>query len=114
MLRGDLDATSTATVVAVGDDVRCFCIDWYELRDHLDRDEKLKGAVHGMFAESVLQKVLALNAKCDILQYVAVLELVSKLGESPGVTAALDDFRLRHSISADEHERVSTELLRYA
>merc|ERR1711924_577507 len=61
---------------AVGDDVKCFCLSCTELKERMGTDSKLNGAVQSMFAESVLQKVLALNAKCDVVQYAAVLSLL--------------------------------------
>jgi len=114
MLQGNADATSTATVVAVGDDVRCFCLSCAELADRLDRDAKLKGSVYAVFAESVLTKVLALNAKSDILEYGAVLEVVGNLGASSGLNAAMENFRHQRGISLEEHERVSAEVVRHA
>merc|ERR1711908_225106 len=101
MLRQDPQATSTATVVAVGEDVKCFCLSCDELTSHLDREEKLKGAVQGLLAESILQKVLALNEKRNLLEYGAVLELAHGLRCNSGLTAVLDDFRQRHSISGE-------------
>jgi hypothetical protein len=103
MLSGGQDVTSTATVVAVGDDVKCFCLSCTELKERMGTDSKLNGAVQSMFAESVLQKVLALNAKCDVVQYAAVLDLSCKLGEPIAMNAALE-----------EHEHVRAEVLKFS
>lgn len=105
----DRNLGSSATVVAEGS-VRCFAAPVAEVRELLVRQPNMRAPLESIFANALFQKALAMDEHTKIRNYKAVLEVACGLDSVDGVGEATANFRSRHGVSDELHDRLLDEV----
>mmetsp|Transcript_6006 Transcript_6006/g.13932 ORF Transcript_6006/g.13932 Transcript_6006/m.13932 type:complete len:414 (-) Transcript_6006:24-1265(-) len=95
------------TVIASEGGMRFFCV----ALNRLEYEPELRDALQGIFAAALAEKVVAMSSETKIVQYAAVLEMACHPGiPEHSIQVALAEFRRKHLITDEEHDRVVQSL----
>jgi len=93
-----------ATVRALGT-VRCFSVPLAKVRE-LSEAPGMKGALEGVFVDTLASRLAAMQEAVQLQNYRAVLEVACSMGRSANIATGVAEYRKRHGITFEEHAAV--------